>query len=238
MCDVTSPAGRKAGDVAETDGLMRSDAEIRNDVIDELRWDPQIPEPDAIGVAVTDGAVTLTGHVATYAQKLAAARAAERVEGVKAVANEIKVELAGMGRDDADIAAAIARILDWDVQIPEGAVHARVENGWVILAGEVGYDFQRREVERMVRQVRGVTGVTNAITINPPASPASVRAAIEDALRRQAEVDARQIRVEVSGHTVKLYGHVRSMREASAAKSAAAAAPGVASVENHLVVTP
>src|ERR1700704_2691644 len=155
MCDVTSPAGRKAGGVAETDGLMRSDAEIRNDVIDELRWDPQIPEPDAIGVAVTDGAVTLTGHVATYAQKLAAVRAAERVEGVKAVANEIKVELAGMGRDDADIAAAIARILDWDVQIPEGAVHARVENGWVIMAGEVEYDFQRREVERMVRQVRG-----------------------------------------------------------------------------------
>jgi osmotically-inducible protein OsmY len=217
---------------------MKSDAEIRDDVIDELRWDPQVPEPDAIGVAVTDGAVTLTGHVATYAQKLAAARAAERVEGVKAVANEIKVELAGMGRDDADIAAAIARILDWDVQIPEGAVHARVENGWVILAGEVGYDFQRREVERMVRQVRGVTGVTNAITINPPASPASVRAAIEDALRRQAEVDARQIRVEVSGRTAKLYGHVRSMREASAAEAAAAAAPGVASVENHLVVTP
>ena len=110
------------------------------------------PNPNAIGVAVTDGAVTLTGHVTTYAQKLAAARAAERVEGVKAVANEIKVELAGMGRDDADIAAAIARILDWDVQIPEGAVHARVENGWVILAGEVGYDFQRREVERMVRR--------------------------------------------------------------------------------------
>src|SRR6185312_9308255 len=109
---------------------MKSDAEIRNDVIDELRWDPQVPEPDAIGVAVTDGAVTLTGHAATYAQKLAAARAAERVEGV---------------------------------QIPEGAVHARVENGWVILEGEVGYDFQRREVERMVRQVRGVTGVTNAI---------------------------------------------------------------------------
>ena len=163
---------------------MKSDAEIRDDVIDELRWDPQIPEPDAIGVAVTDGAVTLTGHVATYAQKQAAARAAERVEGVKAVANEIKVELAGMGRDDADIATAIARILDWDVQIPEGTVHARVENGWVILAGEVGYDFQRGEVDRMVRQVRGVTGVTNAITINPPASPASVRAAIEDALRR------------------------------------------------------
>src|SRR5258705_10913367 len=151
---------------------MKSDAEIRDDVIGELRWDPQVPEPAAIGVAVTDGAVTLTGHVATYAQKLAAVRAAERVEGVKAVANEIKVELAGMGRDDADIAAAIARILDWDVQIPEGAVHARVENGWGILAGGVGYGFQRRGVERGVRQERGATGGTNAMTINPPARPA------------------------------------------------------------------
>jgi osmotically-inducible protein OsmY len=217
---------------------MKSDAEIRDDVINELHWDPQVTEPEAIGVAVTDGAVTLTGHVPSYAEKLAAARAAERVYGVKAVANDLKVQLSWAPRDDSDIATAIAHILDWDVQIPEGAVHARVENGWVTLAGEVGYDFQRREVERMVRQVRGVTGVTNAITINPPASPASVRAAIEDALRRQAEVDARQIRVEVSGRTTKLYGHVRSMREASAAEAAAAAAPGVASVENHLVVTP
>ena len=117
-------------------------------------------------------------------------------------------------------------------------MHARVENGWVTLAGEVGYDFQRREVERMVRQVRGVTGVTNAITINPPASPASVRAAIEDALRRAAEVDARQIRVEVSGHTVKLYGHVRSMREANAAKAAAAAAPAGIRPTSSAPVTP
>ena len=121
-------------------------------------------------------------------------------------------------------------------------MHARVENGWVTLDGEVGYDYQKREVERMVRQVRGVTGVTNTITINPPASPASARAAIEAAIeqafRREVEVDARHVKVEVTGHTAKLYGHVRSMREASAAKSAAAAAPGVASVENHLVVTP
>lgn len=217
---------------------MKSDAEIRDDVINELHWDPQVTKPEAIGVAVKDGAVTLTGHVPSYAEKLAAARAAERVYGVKAVANDLKVQFSRAPRDDSDIATAIAHILEWNVQIPEGKVHARVENGWVILTGEVGYDFQRREVERMVRQVRGVTGVTNAITINPPASPASVRAAIEDALRRQAEVDARQIRVEVSGRTAKLYGHVHSMREASAATSAAAAAPGVASVENHLVVTP
>src|SRR5258708_17133145 len=142
---------------------MRSDAEIRNDVIDELRWERRVPDPDPIGVAVTDGAVTLTGHVATYAQKLAAVRAAERVEGVKAVANEIKVELAGMGRDDADIAAAIARILDWDVQIPEGTVHARVENGWVILAGGGGYGLPPREVERVGPQGGGGDGGTKPV---------------------------------------------------------------------------
>ena len=114
---------------------MKSDSKIRDDVLNELRWDPQITDPDAIGVTVTDGAVTLTGHVPTYAQKLAAARAAERVYGVKAVANELTVKLAGAPRDDSDIAVAIAHVLDWNVSVPEGKVHARVEGGWVILDG-------------------------------------------------------------------------------------------------------
>ena len=147
---------------------MKTDAEIRDDVIEELRWDPQITDPDAIGVAVKDGAVTLTGSVPTYAEKLAAARAAERVYGVKAVANELKVKLPGGPRDDSDIATAIAHVLENNVQIPEGQVHARVQNGWVTLGGEVDYEFQRREVERMVRQVRGVVGVTDPITVTRP----------------------------------------------------------------------
>src|SRR2546427_9270162 len=98
--------------------------------------------------------------------------------------------------------------LEWNVQVPEGKVHARVENGWVMLEGEVDYDFQRREVERMVRQVRGVIGVTNSITIKPPASPERVQSMIEETFKREAEVDARHIKVEVSDHTAKLYGHV------------------------------
>ena len=217
---------------------MKSDSKIRDDVLNELRWDPQITDPDAIGVTVTDGAVTLTGHVPTYAQKLAAARAAERVYGVKAVANELTVKLAGAARDDSDIAAAIAHVLDWNVSVPEGKVHARVEGGWVILDGEVDYDYQRREVERMVRQVRGVIGVTDLITVKPPVSAEKVEQVIEDAFRREAEVDARHIRVEMSDHTAKLYGHVHSLHEASAARAAAAAAPGVATVESHLVIEP
>jgi osmotically-inducible protein OsmY len=218
--------------------MMKTDGEIRDDVIDELRWDPQLTEPDAIGVAVKDGAVTLTGHVPTYVEKLAAARAAERVYGVKAVANDLKVKLAGAPRDDSDIATAIAHVLENNVQVPEGKVHARVQNGWVTLDGELDYDYQRHEVERMVRQVRGVTGVSDLITVKPPASPAQVQEVIEETFKREAEIDARHISIEVSDHTAKLYGHVHSINEASAARAAAAAAPGIAAVESHLVVSP
>jgi osmotically-inducible protein OsmY len=217
---------------------MKSDAEIKDDVILELRWDRQISEPDAIGVAVKDAAVTLTGQVPSYAEKVAAARAAGRVYGVKAVANDLKVQLAGAPRDDSEIATAIARALEDNVLIPAGQVRARVENAWVTLEGNVKYDFQRREVERMVRNIRGVVGVSDLITVTPPVGPEQVEQAIEDTFRREAEVDARHIRVEVSDHTAKLYGHVHSLREASAARAAAASAPGIASVESHLVVSP
>src|SRR5487761_1698653 len=227
--DPKCPMNPKERKHKSTEGnLMKSDSEIREDVIRELRWDPQVPEPEAIGVAVEDGAVTLTGHTSTYAEKLAAARAAERVYGVKAVANEIKVKLTGAPRDDSDIARAIAHVLENNVQIPEGRVHARVENGWVTLDGEADHDFQRREVERMVRHVRGVIGVTDLIAVRPPAIPERVEAVIEETFKREAEVDARHIRVEVSNHTTKMYGHVLSLHEAMAAQAAAAAAAGIA----------
>jgi osmotically-inducible protein OsmY len=217
---------------------MKTDAEIKDDVIQELQWDFQITDPDAIGVAVKDGAVTLTGHAPTYAEKVAAARAVERVYGVKAVANDLKVKLPGTPRDDSEIAAAIAHVLDNNVQIPPGQVHARVQEGWVTLDGNVKYDFQRREVERMVRNVRGVIGVTDVITVTPPASPERVREAIEDTFRREAEVDARHVSVDVTDHTARLYGHVHSLKEADAARAAAAAAPGIAAVESHLLISP
>jgi osmotically-inducible protein OsmY len=217
---------------------MVTDGEIRDDVTDELRWDPQLINPDGIGVAVTDGAVTLTGHVSSYAEKVAAARAAGRVYGVKAVANDLRVELAGAPRDDSGIATAIAHVLEWNVQIPQDAVRARVQSGWVTLDGEVEHDYQRREVERMVRQIRGVLGVTDTITVRPPTTPEQVQDVIEDAFEREAQIDARHVRVEVSDHIAKLYGNVHSMHEATAATAAAAAAPGVSMVENHLVVTP
>jgi osmotically-inducible protein OsmY len=236
MCPRTGAA--QSEEDQKEGALMKSDTEIRDDVINELQWDPQITKPDAIGVAVTDGAVTLTGHVATYTERLAAAWAAERVYGVKAVANDLKVKLSGAPRDDTDIARAIAHVLEWNVQVPEGKVHARVQDGWVTLEGEVEYGYQRHEVERSIRQVRGVAGVTDTIAVRPPVSPERVQTMIEDAFRREAEIDARHIRVEVSDHTAKLYGHVHSLHEAAAARAAAAAAPGVATVESHLAVSP
>jgi osmotically-inducible protein OsmY len=217
---------------------MKDDAQIREDVIRELHWDPQIFDTDAIGVAVRDGAVTLTGHVSSYSEKLAAAKAAERVYGVRAVANDLEVRLPGAPRADDDIARAIAHVLEWNVNVPPDRVKARVQNGIVTLEGQVDHDFQRREVERMVRNVRGVVNVVDLITVRPPVSPLRVEDEIERELKRVAEVDARHIRVEVSDHTAKLYGNVHSLNELRAAASAAAAAPGVAQVETHLVVSP
>jgi osmotically-inducible protein OsmY len=217
---------------------MKTDAQLRDDVVQELRWDPQVGEPDSIGVAVADGAVTLTGHTTTYAEELAAARAAERVYGVKTVANDLQVRLAGSPRDDADIAKAIAHVLEWNVQIPTGRVQARVQDGWVSLDGQVDHDFQRHEIERMVRHVRGVVGITDNLSLVPPVRPVQVEAQIQGALERVAEVDARQVRVEVADHVARLYGHVHSLREAGAARAAAAAAPGVARVESYLTVLP
>jgi osmotically-inducible protein OsmY len=206
---------------------VKSDAEIREGITGDLHRDPQVPDPEAIGVAVKDGAVTLTGAVPTYAEGLAAVRAASQVHGVKAVADELRVRLAGEPRDDSGIARAIAPVLEWNTQTPEG----RVQAGWVVLDGGVGHEYQRHEVERMVQHIRGVRGVTNNIAVASPASPDRVVTEIEEAFRCAAEVDARHVRVEMSDHTAELYGHVHSLSEA-------AAAPGVGRVESHLVVSP
>ncbi len=217
---------------------MKTDAQLKDDVTEELRWDPQISDADAIGVAVQDGAVILSGQAPSYAEKMAAAQAAERVNGVKAVANDLNVKLPGATRGDVDITEAIAHVLEWNVQVPEDRVHATVEHGWPgTLEGNVDHDHQRREVERMVRHVRGVIGLLNNITVRPPANPAQVETLIEEMLKRQAEVDARQIRVEVSGRTGQALRPgafaTRGDRRPGGGK---ASAPGVASVESHLVI--
>ena len=215
---------------------MRSDAELRNDVQAELDWEPAI-KSTGIGVAASDGVVTLTGHVASHAEKYAAERAAQRVNGVKALAVEITVKLPDSDqRTDTDIALAVERGLAWSALVPADKVKAMVENGWVTLTGEVEWDYQRKAAEKAVRNLMGVTGVSNLIGFTPKVVPSDVEKRLRDALERQADREAEQIDITVTGSQIKLRGTVHSWAEFNAVQHAAWSAPGVTSVMNDLVV--
>ncbi|GLK99276.1 BON domain-containing protein [Dactylosporangium matsuzakiense] len=218
----------------------RTDEQIQRDVLTELKWDARL-QPNEIGVIVKGGVVTLTGWVDSFVKKWAAEQAVERVRGVRAVANDIEVRLPGWAeRTDADIAAAVARALEWDAVLPPDAVTASVSNGWVTLRGEVEWEYQRREAERQVRRLTGVRGVTNLVTVRPKSNPSpdALRRKIQEALIRAAEVDAEQIDIDVQGDTVVLKGTVRSWAEREQAERAAWSAPGVTTVKNRITVEP
>lgn len=215
---------------------MKTDSEIKNDVLSELLWDPLVSETK-VGVTVNEGVVTLTGHLDTYAEKVAAKRSAERVSGVKAIAVEIDVIPAGIHqRSDTEIALAVEHALSWNTSVPQDRVKVTVEKGWVTLAGDLDWNFQRRAVERMVRPLKGVVGITDNIQLKTLPIPLKLQERIQEALTRQAMREARRIEVSVEGSEVTLRGHVHSWAEKNAAEGATWSAPGVVRVNNQLTV--
>ena len=203
--------------------------------MNELKWEPKVSHEE-IGVAVHNGIVTLSGEVPYYAEKLAAEKAAMRVRGVKGIAEEIKVRLKGPHKkSDTEIAEAVANALQWHVWTPDN-VMAKVEDGWVTRTGQAEYDYQRNAAQNTVRFLEGVHGVTNQITVTSKVDLKNVKQAIEEALVRDAEVEAKHVKVTANNGTVTLAGDVHSYFEKQAAGSAAWRAAGVSTVQNNIRV--
>jgi len=215
---------------------IMSDAKIRQDILDELEFEPSIDAND-IGVAVENGVVTLTGYVPTYPQKLAVEHAGARIKGVKAIAEEIQVRYhQGAGSADDEIAQRIVDMLKWSTLVPEGKVQIKVQHGWVTLTGVLDWNYQRRGAEDVVRNVRGVAGIKNLIELRSRVVASDVRKQIESALRRTAELEGRGIDVKVTGNEVVLEGTVKSWHDRKIAEQAAWATGGVTSVIDRLAV--
>ncbi|WP_029001387.1 BON domain-containing protein [Azohydromonas australica] len=216
---------------------MKTDAELKKDVEDELDWDPAV-NATALGVAVKDGVVTISGHLQTYPEKWAIQKAMRRVAGVKAVALELDVRLSpDHRRSDTDIAQAAEAALEQLSSIPGNAVRVMVDKGWVTLQGELEWDYQRRLVEKSVSHLRGVVGVSDDITLKHRPQPPDLAERIRKALVRRAEREARHIDIQTSGNgSVTLSGSVHSWAERSAAEGTVRSAPGVHWVTNQLKV--
>lgn len=212
------------------------DQELRSRVIAELEYDPSIDAAN-IGVAVKEGVVTLTGHVANYSEKVAAERAVRRVKGVRAIAEEIEIRLPSEKKtSDDEIARRVANILRWDSQVPKDAIEITVQDGWVTLSGMVDWQFQRTAAENDVYKLSGVAGVNIHIKVQPRVEVADLQNRIEAALKRNAEIEAEGIGVNVKNGAVTLTGFVHDLAEHEAIKNAVWSAPGVRSVDDKLRV--
>jgi osmotically-inducible protein OsmY len=212
--------------------------QLQSDVQDELKWEPEV-DARHIEVAAEDSAITLSGYVPSYYEKTRAVAAAERVYGVKAVADDLEVRLqATHAKEDSDIAASIAHVLEWNSTLSHENIQAKVSDGNVILSGEVTWNYERDAAERAIHHLLGVQSVVNRITVKPRVMPSKVEQQITNALARHAALDARRIHVSTHGTKAVLTGHVHSLEEDRIAKGAAWSAPGVTDVEDHLVVQP
>ncbi|GAB4020187.1 BON domain-containing protein [Spirosoma koreense] len=215
---------------------MKTDETLQKDVMDELRWEP-ILHATEIGVAVKEGVVTLSGEVDSYGMKMAAEHAAKRVKGVKVVVQKVVVKPALDGHSDEQIGQAILRSFGWHSQVPQDMIQVKVQNGWVTLVGEVDWNYQLQAAERAVETISGVKGVSNLISVKPKVTAQDVAEKITDALKRNAAIEAQEIKVETNGNKVILRGKVHSWVERREIENAVWSAPGVLSIEDDLVVT-
>ena len=215
---------------------MRTDIAIKEDVLDELAWQPDIDETQ-IGVIVEEGVVTLSGVVDKYSKKLAAEKAVKRVTGVRAVAEDIEVKYGNSyKKTDKEIAKAVANALQWNASVSETDIDIKVENGWVHLSGEVAWSYQKIAARKAVDKLLGVKGIRDEIRLKKSIRPFEVKDRIKKAFERIATVDAEGIEVVTSGHTVTLKGTVSSIQEKENAEEAAYMAPEVYHVVNELKV--
>jgi osmotically-inducible protein OsmY len=220
------------------EGTAMTDIELKRHVESALEWDPSVDAAE-IGVSVEGGVVTLRGDTGSYAVRAAIERAVLRVYGVKGVANELTVRLVtGFERNDTDIAQAAVTALAWHAMLPQNHVTVTVSQGWLILNGTLDWQYQKEAAARAVRDLIGVKGVTNHIIVAPHLQPGDVRAKIEAAFKRSAEIDARRVSVAAQDGKVTLSGNVRSWAERQEAERAAWAAPGVTHVDDRLSITP
>jgi osmotically-inducible protein OsmY len=217
---------------------MRTDAQLQQDVVEELNWEPSINSTH-IDVAVKDGVVTLTGYVSSFTEKWTAEHVVKGVSGVKAVVDDLEVRLLGVSeRTDSDIARAAIAALEWNTSVPHDRITVTVRNGRIALEGSVDWPYQKTAAEDAIRHLMGVKGVTNALTVQPKVTALEISAKIAEALKRNAALEAQKIWVETEGSKVILRGNLHSWLERAEAERVASAAPGVTEVENHLNVTP
>ena len=215
---------------------MKSDIELKEAVLNELKWDPSI-NASRIGISLEDGIATLNGEVESYAEKVAALHAASRVFGVRGVADEVKVKLPDYDEwTDADIARSAANALAWTATVPSDCVKAVVENGWLTLEGEVNWQFEKDAAEEAVRSLRGIVGISNDVVVRPLIEELDVKDKIEKGFERHAHIDANNIRVKTKGTKIVLHGTVSSCFERKEAERIAWATPGVTEVEDDLIV--